>query len=164
MEFVQKFTPPDFQAKNFTPSISPNFNSFSGKKTQKNEWKWINLHRWQKFYTVAGSDGIDKFHLWQMVHNWSLEYWDRANNVSCASRLIWSDIFCCVLIKFLLQKEKVRVLKSSIQVQIGRMIAGRRTLKCSIFVHIRELLVNIACCLMHSFLLSSGQAAPIALS
>ena len=35
MEFVQKFTPPDFQAKNFTPSISPNFNSVSGKKTQK---------------------------------------------------------------------------------------------------------------------------------
>ena len=34
MEFVQKFAPPDFQAKNFTPSISPNFNSFSGKKTQ----------------------------------------------------------------------------------------------------------------------------------
>ena len=35
MEFVQNFTPPDFQATNFTPSISPNFNSFSGKKTQK---------------------------------------------------------------------------------------------------------------------------------
>ena len=35
MEFVQKFTPPDFQAKHFTPSISPTFNSFSGKKTQK---------------------------------------------------------------------------------------------------------------------------------
>ena len=35
MEFVQNFTPPDFQAKNFTPSISPNFNSFSEKKTQK---------------------------------------------------------------------------------------------------------------------------------
>ena len=35
MEFVQNFTPPDFQAKNFTPSISPNFNSFSKKKTQK---------------------------------------------------------------------------------------------------------------------------------
>ena len=35
MEFVQNFTPPDFQAKNFTPSISPDFNSFSGKKTQK---------------------------------------------------------------------------------------------------------------------------------
>ena len=29
-------------------------------KTQKNEWKWRNLHRWQKFYTAAGSDGIDK--------------------------------------------------------------------------------------------------------
>ena len=35
MEFVENFTPPDFQAKNFTPSISPNFNSFSGKKRQK---------------------------------------------------------------------------------------------------------------------------------
>ena len=30
-----------------------------GKNT-KNEWKWRNLHRWQKFYTAAGSD---KFHL-----------------------------------------------------------------------------------------------------
>ena len=35
MEFVQNFTPLDFQAKNFTPSISPNFNSFSKEKTQK---------------------------------------------------------------------------------------------------------------------------------
>ena len=35
MEFVQKFTPPDFQAKHFTPSISPNFNSFSKKKHEK---------------------------------------------------------------------------------------------------------------------------------
>ena len=35
MEFVKKFTPPDFQAKNFTPSISPNFNSFSKKKHKK---------------------------------------------------------------------------------------------------------------------------------
>ena len=32
MEFDKNFTPPDFQAKNFTPSISPNFNSFSKKK------------------------------------------------------------------------------------------------------------------------------------
>ena len=59
MEFVKKFTPPDFQAKNFTPSISPNFNSFSDKNTKKNEWKWRNLHSWQTFYTAAGSDGID---------------------------------------------------------------------------------------------------------
>ena len=35
MEFVQKFTPPDFQDKNFTPSILPNLNSFSKKKIQK---------------------------------------------------------------------------------------------------------------------------------
>ena len=35
MEFFKKFTPPDFQARNFTPAISPNFNSFSKKKAQK---------------------------------------------------------------------------------------------------------------------------------
>ena len=35
MEFVQNFTPPDFQAKNFTLSITPNFNSFSKKKHKK---------------------------------------------------------------------------------------------------------------------------------
>ena len=34
MEFVKNFTLPDFQAKNFTLSISPNFNNFSDK-TQK---------------------------------------------------------------------------------------------------------------------------------
>ena len=34
MRFVQNFTPPDFQAENFTPSISPDFNSYSDK-TQK---------------------------------------------------------------------------------------------------------------------------------
>ena len=52
----------DFQAETFTPSISPNFNSFSDQNT-KNEWKWRNLHRWQKIYTAAGTDGMDKFHL-----------------------------------------------------------------------------------------------------
>ena len=35
MEFVQNFTPLDFRVKNFTPSISPNFNSFSKKKHNK---------------------------------------------------------------------------------------------------------------------------------
>ena len=52
MEFVQNFTPPDFQAKNFTLSILPNFNSFSVKKT-KNELEWRNLHRRQKIYTAT---------------------------------------------------------------------------------------------------------------
>ena len=37
MRFVQNFTPPDFQAKNFTLSILHNFNSYSDKNT-KNEW------------------------------------------------------------------------------------------------------------------------------
>ena len=35
MEFVKNFTPADFQVKNFTPSISSNFNSFSKKKHKK---------------------------------------------------------------------------------------------------------------------------------
>ena len=35
MEFVINFTPPGFQAKNFTPLISPNFNSLSDKNTKK---------------------------------------------------------------------------------------------------------------------------------
>ena len=46
MEFVQKFTPPDFQAKNCTPSISPNSNSFSKKKHNK----WVKM---EKFTPLA---------------------------------------------------------------------------------------------------------------
>jgi len=46
MEFVQNFTLPDFQAKNFTPSISPNFNSFSKKKHKK----WVKM---EKFTPLA---------------------------------------------------------------------------------------------------------------
>ena len=41
MEFVKNFTPPDFQVKNGEIYTAGN-----------------------KFYTAAGSDGIDKFHLW----------------------------------------------------------------------------------------------------
>ena len=37
MEFVKNSTPPDFQAKNFTPSISTNFNSFSAKHKNMSE-------------------------------------------------------------------------------------------------------------------------------
>ena len=37
------------------------------RKNTKNEWKWRNLHRCQKFYTAAGTDGMDKFHLWFLV-------------------------------------------------------------------------------------------------
>ena len=46
MEFVQNFTPSDFQAENFTPSISPNFNSFSKKKHKK----WVKM---EKFTPLA---------------------------------------------------------------------------------------------------------------
>ena len=63
MRFVKKFTPPDLQAKN----LHRQFHLISTVlviKTQKNEWKWRNLHSWQKFYTATGSDGMDKSHLW----------------------------------------------------------------------------------------------------
>ena len=60
MEFVQNFTPPDFQATNFTPSISPNFNSFSGKKHKK-------CVKMEKFTPLAKNitlpGGMDKSHL-----------------------------------------------------------------------------------------------------
>ena len=42
----QKITLPDFQAINFTPSISPNFNSFSDKNTNK----WVKM---EKFATLT---------------------------------------------------------------------------------------------------------------
>ena len=37
MRFVQNFTPPEFQAETFTPSISPNFISFSDKSQKMSE-------------------------------------------------------------------------------------------------------------------------------
>ena len=49
MEFVQNFTPLDFQAKNFTPSISPNFNSFSKKKHKKMSENGENYTAGKKF-------------------------------------------------------------------------------------------------------------------
>ena len=59
MEFVQNFTPPDFQAKNFTSSISPNLNSFSKKKTTQK------MSENGEIYTAGKnfSDGMDKFQL-----------------------------------------------------------------------------------------------------
>ena len=38
-DLSKKFTPPDFQAKNFTPLISPNFNSFGDRNTKK----WVKM-------------------------------------------------------------------------------------------------------------------------
>ena len=63
MRFVKHLTPPDFQAKDFTPLISLDFNSFSDKKTQTTSIFGKNLHHWQKFYTAGGSDSSDKSHL-----------------------------------------------------------------------------------------------------
>ena len=35
MRFVKHFTPPDFEAKNFTPLFSLNYNNFVDKNTKK---------------------------------------------------------------------------------------------------------------------------------
>ena len=43
------------------------------RKNTKNEWKWRNLHHWQKFYTAAGTDGMDKFHL--SARGWFFHFW-----------------------------------------------------------------------------------------
>ena len=60
MEFFKKFTPPDFQAKNCTPSISPNFNSFSGKKHKK----WVKM---EKFTQLA-----KKLHCRRQWRQWQI--------------------------------------------------------------------------------------------
>ena len=39
------------------------FHLISTVLVRKNTKKWRNLHRWQKFYTAAGTDGMNKFHL-----------------------------------------------------------------------------------------------------
>ena len=62
MRFVKKITLPDILAQNFTPSISPNFNSFS-KKKHKKLVKMEKFTPLAKIFTAAGSDGSDKSHL-----------------------------------------------------------------------------------------------------
>ena len=56
------------------------------RKNTKNEWKWRNLHRWQKFYTAAGTDGTDKFHLWTQF---SYQYSFSMQWYMCSTHIIW---------------------------------------------------------------------------
>ena len=62
MRFVKNFTPPDFQAEDFTPLISLNFNSFSDKTQNKSVFGEIYTIG-KKIYTAGGIDGSDKSHL-----------------------------------------------------------------------------------------------------
>ena len=54
MEFFQKFTPPDFKVKNFTPSISPYFNSFDAVKhllqnnVKNGHYTAIRMEEWEQ--------------------------------------------------------------------------------------------------------------------
>ena len=36
---------------------------------------WRNLHRWQRFYAAAGSDGMDKSHLWWIFVLFTNKIW-----------------------------------------------------------------------------------------
>ena len=67
--------------------MPPNFKSFSDKKIKKNEWKWRILHRWTKIFTAAGSYGIDKSHLCEIL----------ITNISNSNNLnkFWGGIFTC---------------------------------------------------------------------
>ena len=54
MRFVKNYTPPDFQAKHFTPLISLHFNSFSDKNTKK----WVFLEKFTpltKIFTLPAA-------------------------------------------------------------------------------------------------------------
>merc|ERR1712175_27180 len=66
MEFVQNFTLRIFRLKLLHRKFHLISTVLVRKNTKKNERKWRNLHRWEKFYTAAGSDGMDKFHLWML--------------------------------------------------------------------------------------------------
>ena len=67
MRFIKKTTPPDFQAKDFTPLISLNFDSFSDKNTKMSVFGEI-YTTGKKIYTAGGSDGSDKSHLcWEDI-------------------------------------------------------------------------------------------------
>ena len=74
MRFVKNFAPPDFQAKDFTPFLSLNFNSFSHKNAKNEFFFWEIYTTGKKLYTAGGSDGSDKSHLCVVVHvDWLYE-------------------------------------------------------------------------------------------
>ena len=64
MRFFKNFAPPDFQAKDFTPLISLNFNSLSDKNTKNSVFGEI-YTTGKKFYTAGGSDGSEPVHFVQ---------------------------------------------------------------------------------------------------
>ena len=55
MRFVQNFTPPDFQAKTFTPSILPILNGLSDKNTDKLSYPDIQAFLYPKKVVFSGS-------------------------------------------------------------------------------------------------------------
>ena len=62
MRFVESFTPPDFEAKSFTPPTSPNLNSFSDKNKKIIENGEIYTAGENFTLPPAVSDGRDKSH------------------------------------------------------------------------------------------------------
>ena len=65
------------------------------RKNTKNEWKWRNLHRWQKIYTAVGSDGMDELHLWSQSYMWEVFFQaDGKGSGSCgwAGECEWKNL------------------------------------------------------------------------
>ena len=67
MEFVQKFTPPDFQVK----ILHRKFYLISTVLVRKNEWKWRNstsVTATSKLGEIRRCKFLDKFHIWLQVY------------------------------------------------------------------------------------------------
>ena len=66
------------------------------RKNTKNEWKWRNLHRWQKFYTAHEWTGFWRMHpvvvLPWMDKKRILILERKISNCSCAIQNIWEKI------------------------------------------------------------------------
>ena len=61
LEFVKKFTRPNFRAKEFYTLKTPKLRLLYklAKYVRNCVVFWKNLHSWQNFYTTAGRDGRD---------------------------------------------------------------------------------------------------------
>ena len=63
MEFVKNFTPPDFRLKILHRQFHLISTVLVGKKSQKMSENGEIYTAGKKFYTAAGTNGMDKFHL-----------------------------------------------------------------------------------------------------
>ena len=63
---------------------------------------WRNLHRWQEFNTAAGSDGIDRFHLW-FLYDYSYILYTELHLITLYHKL--KRIYKCKLLGWYLRSD-----------------------------------------------------------